>query len=318
MALVSPTAPRIEWPTLALVAGIYSSFALLTWFHAAMPWWALFVLGGVTVTLHGSLQHEVVHGHPTPWRRINEALVFPCLWLWMPYGLYRESHLIHHRDENLTHYDLDPESNYICPRRWERLSPLTRAFHWARVTFVGRFVLGPLWAVFRTYRHALASFAKGDVSAAPQWLAWSGGVALTLVWVVGVCQMNFWLYLLCFAYPGTAITMVRSFLEHQARPQAAQRTCVVEKAAVMSFLFLNNNLHSMHHAEPLVAWYQLPARWRARRDELLAANGHYRYDNYLQVAWRHLLRAKERPKHPGFGPGSSATLLPSPDERLAA
>lgn len=316
MALLSPTAAKIEWPTLALVVAVYASFGLVTWFHAEIPWWALFVLGGVIVTLQGSLQHEIVHGHPTPWRHFNEALVFPCLWLWLPFGVYRDSHLVHHRDENLTHYDLDPESNYICPVKWEALPAPVRAFHWARSTFLGRFILGPPWAVYRTFKGAIGKFSKGDVSQLGDWIKCAAGVALTLGWVIGVCQMDFWTYLMCFAYTGTSITMVRSYLEHQARPGVAQRICVVDRAPVMSVLFLNNNYHSVHHAQPLLAWYKIPALYREKRAEFLKANGNYRYDNYLQIALKYLLSPKERPNHPGFK-GERATRIPSPSEQAA-
>ena len=59
-----PSSPRaVEWPTLAVAAAIYLSFAGLTWYHEALPWWVLFTAGGFVVAWHGSLQHEVIHGH---------------------------------------------------------------------------------------------------------------------------------------------------------------------------------------------------------------------------------------------------------------
>src|SRR5262249_10801369 len=99
---------RVEWPTIALAGGIYAAFAILTWFQASIPWWILMPLGGYVVCLHGSLQHEVVHGHPTPWRKVNEALIFPSLWLWLPFSIYRRSHITHHRDSDLTIPGIDP------------------------------------------------------------------------------------------------------------------------------------------------------------------------------------------------------------------
>ena len=66
----------------------------------------------------------------------------------------------------------------------------------------------------------------------------------------------------------------------------------------MSLLFLNNNLHALHHAEPGLAWYRLPARYRERREELLAKNGGYRYGGYGEIVLRYLLWPKENPRHP--------------------
>ena len=48
---------------------------------------------------------------------------------------------------------------------------------------------------------------------------------------------------------------------------------MVEAEAPLALMFLNNNLHALHHAEPGLAWYRLPARYRQRRAELLAENG---------------------------------------------
>ncbi len=87
---------RWEWPTLAVAAAIYATFTALTLGHAALPWWLLLVAGGYVTAWHGSLQHEVVHGHPTPSAAFNELLVLPSLWLWLPFRIYRESHRRHH------------------------------------------------------------------------------------------------------------------------------------------------------------------------------------------------------------------------------
>src|SRR5258706_10998790 len=94
--------PAADWPTMGLAAGLYLAFGLLTWYAAILPWWLIAPLGGCLVCLHGSLQHEVIHGFPTRWRALNVALIYPPLWLFLPYGLYRDSHLRHHRDERLT------------------------------------------------------------------------------------------------------------------------------------------------------------------------------------------------------------------------
>jgi fatty acid desaturase len=99
-----------EWPTFLLAFTIYAGWAALTFFHAAIPW-PLLVLGGAWVLAwQMSLQHEVLHGHPTRSRRLNDALGFPPLTLWLPYFIYRRSHLRHHRDAYLTDPLEDPET----------------------------------------------------------------------------------------------------------------------------------------------------------------------------------------------------------------
>ena len=41
-----------------------------------------------------------------------------------------------------------------------------------------------------------------------------------------------------------------------------------ETHPLLSLLFLNNNLHPAHHAEPGLAWYRLPRAWAARRSAM--------------------------------------------------
>lgn len=303
------TPDRNEWPTVALIAATYLCFGLLTWFHAAVPWWAFIPLGAYIAGLHGSIQHEVVHGHPTPWRWVNEALIFPCLWLWLPYPLYREGHLAHHEDDNLTCPRVDPETYYVLPERWATMSAPARAYRWALNTFAGRLILGPPRSWFWALKQLWWALRHGDRYWLGVWARHLVAVALPLAWALWLCGLPAWLYLLSFTYGGHAIAHTRSFLEHQARPDVGERTVAIEAGPLMNLVFLYNNLHILHHAEPGTAWYRLPGRWKQRRAELLARNGGYRYAGYWQVAWRYLVTPKEPPVHPGWERG--ATLKPA-------
>ena len=73
-----------------------------------------------------SLQHELIHGHPTRSRRINTALGFPPLSLWLPFACYRTSHLAHHAGDGLTDPRRDPESFYVTGEEWSRMGPVRR------------------------------------------------------------------------------------------------------------------------------------------------------------------------------------------------
>ncbi len=289
---------RIEWPTLTVAAAVYGGFGLATWHHEALPWWLLLPLGGYLVAWHGSLQHEAVHGHPTPWNWLNEALVFPSLWLWLPFRLYRVSHLTHHNNAVLTDPARDPESFYVAPADWDRLGPLGRAYFWTANTLAGRLLIEPLRCVWRLLAREMARLARGDAANLTPWLLHLAGSALVLAWALWVCAMPLLDYLALFAYPGLSLTLLRSFLEHQARPAEGARSVLVEAGWPLSLMFLNNNLHALHHAEPGLAWYRLPARYRARRQELLSGNGGYRYGGYLEIAARYLVKPKEHPRHP--------------------
>jgi fatty acid desaturase len=92
----------LEWPTLGLAAAIYGGWVLATLYHARLPMLLLVAVGGWLTAWHGSLQHEVIHDHPTPWRGVNTAMALPPLSLWLPFDIYRRSHRIHHVLEHLT------------------------------------------------------------------------------------------------------------------------------------------------------------------------------------------------------------------------
>ena len=289
---------RIEAPTLLVAAAIYASFGAVTWFHDILPWWVLLPLGAYLVAWHGSLQHEVVHGHPTPSALANELLVLPSLWLWMPFRLYRETHLAHHNDAQLTDPVADPESYYVDAAAWAEAGPVKRALLGANNTLAGRLLLGPLLCLWNFYRSEARRALAGDRSHLTAWAIHAVGAALVLTWVVAVCGLPLWQYLLLFVYPGIALTLVRSFLEHQARPEVTERSAIVEAGPVMSLLFLNNNLHLVHHDKPGLPWYRLPAFYRQRRALFLASNGGYYFKGYGEVFRRYFLRAKEQPLHP--------------------
>jgi len=287
----------VEWPTLAVAGAIYLGFGALTLWHSALPDWLLAVLGGYVVAWHGSLQHEVVHGHPTRCTGLNVALVLPSPGLWLPFRRYRESHLRHHREAQLTWPDSDPESYYLKPDAWRRLGPARRALLHAHNTLLGRLTLGPPLAVWRFYGDEWRRWSSGagDVRA---WTEHAVGVALVLAWVTGVCGLSPLDYILLFVYPGTALTLLRSFAEHRARTNPEERTIVIESRAPLALMFLNNNLHAVHHRYPGLAWYRLPARWRAEREAILRANGRYTLPGYLALARRYLLQPKEPVAHP--------------------
>lgn len=291
------TMRSVEWPTLLLTAVIYGSFGLLTWFHESIPLVLLVLLGGYVVAWQGSLQHEVVHGHPTRWSLVNRLVVFPSLWLWLPFEIYREQHLRHHRDPFLTDPIEDPESFYVTPAQWDGLSSLGRTLRRVNNSLLGRLLLSPLlctWSLYST----LVRRGPHAVGSPRIWAVHIAAVTVVLAWVTVVCGMSVWLYLLCFAYPGMALTSLRSFLEHRAAENTAHRTAIVEAEKPLALMFLNNNLHVVHHEAPWLPWYAIPARYREQRDEILAGNGGYFYRGYWEVALRYLLKPKESVVHP--------------------
>lgn len=300
----SPLWRRCELPTWALTVAIYGGWLALTWWASELPWWIVGALGGWLVAWHGSLQHEVIHGHPTRYERLNLALGWLPLGLWLPLGIYRDEHLAHHDAAPLTDPLEDPESNYVTAERWARAGALGRAYLWVRATLLGRAILGPPEAALYLYRGELRRVWGGDRRRVRHWLAHGAGVAVVLAWVVGVCGVSPWVYALLFAYPGSALTLVRSYAEHRPAPSQPERTAVVERAPLLGPLFLFNNLHIVHHAHPGLAWYEIPARYRAFREHYLRKNGGYCFRSYAAIALRYALRPLDHPVHPAHRSGA--------------
>lgn len=281
--------PRVEWSTIALLFAVYAAFCLLTAFHEALPPWALALLGGLPLALHGSLQHEAIHGHPTGSARLNALLVGPALSLWLPFGSYRRSHLAHHAAP-LTDPHEDPESFYRDAATYASWSSARRALAWIDMTLIGRLTLGPFVVVARSTKGELARLARRERRTVKAWLAHVPAVAVVLLWLAW-CELSFPKYVLCFVLPGLSLTLLRSFAEHHA---SGEHTAVVETNPLLSLLFLNNNLHTIHHAQPNLAWYAIPARYR--RAPIDPEVRYYR--GYLDVLRRHAFTPIAPPWHP--------------------
>ncbi len=285
----------VDWRTLGLAVVIYGGWGAATVFHAKLAWPVLLVIGGWLTAWHGSLQHEIIHGHPTRSRRLNTALGFAPLNLWLPFEAYRESHLAHHASHHLTDPRHDPEARYLP----ETAGPLRRALAAVQATLLGRLTLGPLVEIGGFLVDEARRLARREPGRARLWWGHGLAVAAILAWLTLVCHMRLELYLACFVYPGAALSLLRSFAEHRADPSGDHQVAVVERAPVLGLLFLNNNLHAAHHDRPGAAWHQLPGFYRRERERLLRANGGLVYEGYGQIVRRFFLRPHDEILHPG-------------------
>ena len=286
-----------EWPTLALLAACYGGWVLgTTW--AAELWLPMGIaLTAVCVALHASLCHEALHGHPTGDDRVNEALVFPALALVIPYRRFRDTHLAHHRDEHLTDPYDDPESNYLDPAVWAELPGWARWILTANNTLAGRMVLGPLVGQVAFMRDDWRAIRAGVPGVLAAWLWHIPAAGLVLWWMAGVAAMPVWACLLA-VYTGLSILKIRTFLEHRAHEKARGRTVIIEDRGPLALIFLNNNLHVVHHMHPRTPWYRLPALYAAHKAHYLGRNDGYRFASYREIFRKHFLRAKDPVPHP--------------------
>lgn len=292
-----------EGPTWVLAAVIYLSWGLLVWHFDALPLWLALPAGAWLLAWHGSLQHEAVHGHPTPIIWLNSIVAGVPLSLWMPYAIYRQSHLQHHRTQVLTNPQHDPESFYLTGEQWRRAGRLKRWLLVANNTLLGRLTLGPGITIWRYWHGELGAMLTGDFR---HWRILATHVALVglvLVVVGGVAGMAIGFYLV-MVYGGLSLTLMRSFLEHKPAARQQDRTAIVEAGPVWRLLFLNNNLHVLHHKQPGLPWYALGRAYKADRDNLRESNGGYCFAGYGEVARRYLVTPKD---HPVVAAASSAS-----------
>ncbi len=287
-----------EWLTVLLIGAVYLVVGGLVYFHQSVPWWVMLPVGSYGVALYASLQHEILHGHPTGNRLLNEAMVFPTLHFWLPYGLYKQSHLSHHHDQHLTDPRNDPESYYLLPDDWASLPGIKQALYRFHNTLCGRMLTGPAISIVRIWSSEIPAIIAGDREKARSWGWFVLSSVLTIWFVTYVSGMALWQYMLLFAYPGISLALIRSFCEHRAAADVQHRTIIVEASPFWSLLFLNNNLHVAHHARPAMAWYKLPALYRAERSHMIAANDGYVMPGYGEIFRRYFLKTKEPIAHP--------------------
>lgn len=284
-------AGRLEIPTLLLSAAIYVTWLMLTNWHRSIPWPLLALGGGIVIAWQGSLQHETIHGHPTGLKWVDWMIGAPPLAIWLPYGIYHRSHLAHHRTPDITDPFADPESHYVAQGRgWgPRVARL-------EATLIGRLLLGPPIRIGRFLVTEIVRFTRQPLSAGKDWIPHII-LLVPLLWWLDRVGLSLSTYALAFIFPGTALTLLRSFAEHRASESADQRAAIVPQSGLLGLLFLYNNLHAAHHARPDLPWYRLPAHYR-RHAARYAAAPHYR--SYGEIIRRFAWRAQDDVIHPDY------------------
>lgn len=286
----------VEWPTVALAIVVWGAHLAVWRWHDAMPWPVTVLVFALLGGWYMSLQHETIHGHPTPWRWLNTSIAWMPLSLWLPYATYRRSHLDHH-DADLTEPGVDPESFYVSPETWAAAGRLRRTALRINRTLVGRLVLGPWLGIPATIVGDVRAM-RHDRSVRIAWLL-TVPASVVVGWVVfGVFDVPVWQYLIGYVWGGVSVSYLRSFAEHLAVPEPATRSAMVRSNPVMSLLFLNVNHHHTHHALPGVPWYLVPRYSRDLGAEEIAAAGAGTYRGYMEIARRHAFRSFSQPVHP--------------------
>jgi fatty acid desaturase len=286
---------KVEWLTLGLIVGCYAVWLGTGMLYASVPLLAIIVIP-VMAAFQSSLQHEALHGHPTRNARINEALVFLPIALFYPFRRYKNLHLRHHADERLTDPYDDPESYYRALTDWEKLPSWMKKVLRLNNSLLGRVLIGPAIGVTGFMLTDMRLLAQGGKAHRIAWMLHVAGLIPVLSMVHYLFGMPLWLYGL-LAYASLSILAIRSFCEHQWSEHPDGRTVIIEKS-ILGLLFLNNNLHLVHHKRPTAAWYHLPRLYREQPEDWQRMNDGYVFRNYLDVLKAFAIRSKEPVVHP--------------------
>ncbi len=288
---------KLEWPTLGLFAITYTSYAILSVYAASIPPSILVILLAVVIALHSSLQHETLHMLEPRWPVLGYLIAAPALGLAIPYDRFRDLHLAHHINENLTDPYDDPETNYLSAEVWKTLPIVQQYILRFNNTFLGRIIIGPLvgqiYFVISEYR----AIHDGDQAAIRGWIRFIPAVIVVLVWLIIFGSVSATAYFTA-CYLGLSILKVRTYIEHRAHEVAQGRSVIVADRGPLAFLFLNNNFHAVHHAHPNIPWYNLPKTFRTHRAKFLVQNNNYYFNNYWSVMRVFLCKEKDVIAHP--------------------
>lgn len=283
-----------EWRTFFLILCCYLLILLMVLNPTGFPVLLLIALTIPLITLHSSLQHECMHGHPFKSQRINDALICIPIGFFLPYFRFKAAHIKHHQDCILADPYEDPESCYQGSEAWAaRQRWLQRIFEFNN-TLVGRMLIGPAISMIGFVNYEIKN---GSPRTFAIWCIHLVGVCLICGALFLFGEMPVWAYLMS-CYFGYSLLMIRTFLEHQAHESIRERTVIIEDKGILSYLFLNNNLHVVHHANPRMAWYRLPSFFEENRDYFMGMNKGYYFKNYLEIFKRFSFYRKEPVVYP--------------------
>jgi len=281
-----------EVKTLSLISLTYAIWGILLFGPELLPVWLTIIFIVPLIAFHSSLQHECIHGHPFTDIRLNDLIAYAPLGIFLPYSRYKENHLIHHQKASISDPAEDPESWYLTPDQWQRSPRWLKAVFNINCALTGRLLLGPALGMVALIVADAKKIKAGELRLARIW-------AIHFLFCIGILMaiahygsISVTAYLLC-AYFGMSILMIRTYLEHQAHQDMRGRSVLIEDKGPLRFLFLNNNLHAVHHAYPALAWYRLPGFFAQNRARFLQMNKGYSYRSYAEIFRKFALARKE-------------------------
>jgi len=262
-----------------------------------------------------SLQHELIHGHPTRIAWVNGLLGFAPLAVWFPYATYRRSHLAHHAASELTDPKRDPETLFVTANDWQQANRLMRMLLAFRTTFVGHVLIGPAFGIVSSARDSWHRIANGDFGESSIWIVHLLMLAKLAAWLKTACGIPALQFIGGVGYPALCIASIRSFREHRYHPDPACRTVINLAALPWRLLFLNNNFHAVHHHLPGVPWYGLGIVYLRCSEDYQRHTGGYVVYGYRQWLRKFAFKRRSPLIHPSARCESATAPLPHGDRQ---
>ncbi|MGI9316951.1 MAG: fatty acid desaturase [bacterium] len=285
----------IEWRTLSLVIATYTAWWLVVANFNALPILTAPLLL-LVLAFHTSLVHELIHGHPTNYPWLNDFMGTPPIALIYPYAVFKDTHLRHHYNQDLTLPGVDPESFYCCRDTWQKKSEFKRKLAWMNMTLAGRLILNPMFSLIQMLKLCASQLATGSLKQKLTWIIHIPACAVVLYIATVHYSVPLWIYLLC-AYCAHSVIGLRAFFEHRTAEEPDERIVIVDACGFFKFMYLNNNFHATHHRYPGMPWYEIEKQFRRDSQSVLQRNGNFYYSGYRD--WLHyLFRPVASPVHP--------------------
>lgn len=244
----------------------------LLWLGARAPWWGL-ALAALAFSFANNtvfaLLHEAVHGNFSPSRRINAAAgwlfaaMFPT-----SFTVQRVSHVGHHR-RNRTDAEL---YDYVLPgqSRWLKtywIYCLLTGGYWSIIPVAGLVYLLCPWA-FRSrgfiegparwwgFEPFVRDIAREPIGAIWPQYAFTFAFQTVLFWALGLTWQA---WLACWWAFGVNWCSVQYTDHAWSRRDVIEGAWNLKRWRLTQALFLNYNLHLVHHRQPGLPWSELPA-----------------------------------------------------------
>jgi fatty acid desaturase len=254
--------PR-SWASAGHLAVAWSLYIALAVAAVHVPWWArlpIWLVMGWLLLGNGAVVHECTHRHLFRHRATNRWVgAVAGLTIILPFGVYSQYHLAHHRYTVAIEDPEGPPLNFRSRFEYPLLTIgglafLARLIAYGAATAVGH---APSWLRSRAQRRAGVFDAILCVAglAAVVVAGLSDLATLTTVWLVpwlGTIMVLVPLVLVTEHYGAAVGTVV-----------SADNTRTVMSNAAVRWFYWNNNFHTAHHELPTVVHQGLPALERA-------------------------------------------------------